>query len=54
MFKLNCKLINISDEKNGKPWMWINVNEEKVLSIGYKAVGEFLRVFYLKLETLNL
>ena len=32
------------DEKDGKPWMWIDLNREKIMSVGKKAMGDFLRV----------
>jgi hypothetical protein len=41
-------------EKNGKPWMTINLDESKIRTDGFKAIGEFLRVKFLPLEIINL
>lgn len=54
MLKAGDGLISIEkEEKNGAPYIYINLNKEKIWTVGKKAVGDFLLVIkylYLLLE----
>lgn len=56
MLKAGDGLVSIEKEdKNGAPYIYINLNKEKIWTVGKQAVGDFLMVkqfFYYNMNVL--